>query len=164
MEIWWRFSCLSLHKDPSAGSHWFGSSCEKMDTQSEGGICPDPSFSSSTGICRLVMPRFGTLISVLVSKRQVQKILQLIHSLFPPPLQLKWQKHRTRRRPLSAPKTACMTATFSSPVEIKNYAQTFSSECPRAQKPTLYQPCQGFCPVVAQCNWGAVIGIKFPAS
>lgn len=103
MEIRWRFSCLSLHKDPSAGSHWFGGSCEKMDTQSEGGICPDLSFSSSTGICRLVMPRFGPLISVLVLKRQVQKILQLIYSLFPPPLQLKWQNHRTQRWSLSAP-------------------------------------------------------------
>lgn len=91
MEIWW-FSChgaLSLHRDPSAGSQWFGSSCEKMDTHSEGGICLDPSFSSSTSIFRWVKPRFGPLISVLVSKEQVQKILKLIYSLFPPLLQLK---------------------------------------------------------------------------
>ena len=71
------------------------------------------------------MPRFEPLISVVLSKGQVQKILQLTYNLLPLPLLLKQQKHRPSLGHKDyhsvhdwqnlVPKTAYMTVIFYFP-------------------------------------------------
>lgn len=180
----------------------------KTDAHNEGAGCPDPSLSMVsasplsywktflyhlTTSWVLSMPRFEPLISVVLSEGRAQKIVQWTNTLLPLPLLLKWQKHRpslghnnyhsVHNWQNLVSRTACMTdRPFSSPVERKNCAWTFSTECPRAQKSAQkkrkrkqYQLCSlhsavvafaVFYPVVAQCNWVVVSGldIKFLAS